>query len=96
MANVKHNKDVQNEQDLKNLVIGIILRMVKPFTDDVVVSIVNYYLKDSIFHNNTTLIKRYVSDSLDYLQNQDTMRRRDGVCYMRNPIFHTFNPEYYK
>lgn len=96
MANVKHNKDVQNEQDLQNLVIGIILRMVKPFTDDVVVSIVNYYLRDSIFHNNTPLIKRYVSDSLDFLQNQDTMRRRDGVCYMRNPIFHTFNPEYYK
>jgi len=96
MANVKHNQDVKNEQDLQNLVIGIIFRMDKPFTEEKIVSLVNRYLKGSIFYKNNPLIKQHVSDSLDLLQNWDKMRRRNGVCYMRNPIIHTFNSEYYK
>lgn len=66
MANVKHNKDVKSEQDLQNLVIGIIFRMDKPFTDKETVSLVNHYLKGSIFYNNIPLIKQHVSNSLDY------------------------------
>ncbi len=96
MANVKHNKDVQNEQDLQNLVIGIIFRMDKPFTEETVVSLVNYYLKGSIFYNNMPLIEQHVSDSLDLLQSRDAMRRRNGICYMRNPIYHNFDSEYYE
>ncbi len=96
MANVKHNKDIQNEQDLQNLVIGIIFRMNKPFTKEKVISLVNYYLKGSSFYENMPLIEQYVSDNLDFLQVRGTMRRRNGICYMRNPISHTFDPECYE
>lgn len=96
MANVKHNKDVQNEQDLQNLVIGIIFRMNKPFTEEKIISLVNYYLKGSSFYKNMPLIKQYVSDNLDSLQLQNTIQRHNGICYMRNPISHTFNSECYE
>lgn len=96
MANVIHNEDVKNEQDLQNLVIGITFRMDKPFTKDTVVQLVNDYLEGSIFYNDIPLIEQHVSDSLDLLQNRDTMRRCNGVCYMRNPITHNFDLEYYK
>lgn len=96
MANVLHNEDVKNKQDLQNLVIGIIFRMDKPFTDDSVIQLVNYYLKGSIFYDNIDLIKEYVSDNLDFLQNRDTMRRINGICYMKNPLTKNFSDEYYE
>ena len=96
MANVRHNEDVQNEQDLQNLVIGIIFRMDKPFTKEKVIHLVNRYLKGSIFYKNMPLIEQHVSDSLDLLQAKNIMRRRNGICYMRDPISHTFNSECYK
>ncbi len=95
MANVKHNEDVQNLQDVRNLVIGVILRK-DIFTKEAVVNTVNKYLEGSSFYNDIPLIDKHVSDSLDFLQNRDTMRRRNGVCYMRNPITHNFDLEYYK
>ena len=70
--------------------------MDKPFTREKIVSLVNNYLKGSIFYKNMPLIEEHVSDSLDLLQVRNTMRCRNGVCYMRNPITHTFNSEYYK
>ena len=49
MANVKHNEDVKNKQDLQNLVTGIIFRQCKSFKKYDVIQTINYYLKGSEF-----------------------------------------------
>lgn len=90
MANVIHNEDVKNEQDLQNLVIGIIFRMDKSFKSDTIVRIVNHYLRRSVFQGDTKLIRQHVNDSLDLLQNRDTVRCRNGSYSVRNPLTGSF------
>lgn len=94
MANVLHNEDVKNEQDLQNLVIGIIFRQDKPFTSDSVIKTVNYWLKGSDFYDNIELIEEHVTDSLDLLQNRDKVRCSNGVYCMKNIITGSFPAEY--
>lgn len=80
MANVKHNEDVKNEQDLQNLVTGIILQMNKDFTAERIKKLVNRNLKGSEFYNNLSLIAEYVTNTLDILQNS-------GVLLCNNEIY---------
>lgn len=90
MANVIYNEDVKNEQDLQNLVIGIIFRMDKPFKSDTIVRIVNRYLRRSVFQGDTKLIRQHVNDSLDLLQNRDKVRCRNGSYSVKNPLTGSF------
>lgn len=94
MANVIHNEDVKNKQDLQNLVIGIILRQDKSFRTEDIVQTVNYWLKGSEFYDNIELIKKYVTDNLDFLQNLDRVKCRNGTYCMKNIITGAFPAEY--
>lgn len=94
MANVMHNEDVKNTQDLQNLVIGIIFRQDKSFRTEDIVQTVNYWLKGSEFYDNFKLIKKYVTDNLDFLQNLDRVRCRNGTYRMKNIITGDFPAEY--
>lgn len=96
MANVKHNEDVKNKQDLQNLVVGIIFRQVKPFKDEQIVKIVNHWLKGSKFYDDIALIEKHVEETLDLLYCLDKVRCWEGIHYPRNPITRQFSCEYYK
>lgn len=96
MANVKHNEDVKNEQDLQNLVIGIIFRQDKPYKRNTIVRIVNHYLRRSVFQGDTKLIRQHVNDTLDLLLLRDKVRCINGLYYPKNPITKCFPSEYYK
>ena len=96
MANVLHYENVKNEQDLQNLVIGIIFRMDKPYKNDNIVILVNRYLRRSVFQGNTELIRQHVNDSLDLVQLHDKVRCINGTYYPKNPITKSFPPEYYQ
>lgn len=90
MANVKHNEDVKNKQDLQNLVTGIIFRQCKSFKKYDVIQTINYYLKGSEFYDNISLIKEYVTDTLNLLQSRDVVRCRNGSYSVRNPLIGSF------
>ncbi len=96
MANVLHNEDVKNEQDLQNLVIGIIFRQDNPYKSESIVRIVNHYLRRSVFQGNTKLIRQHVNDTLDLLLFHDNVRCINGLYYPKDPITKCFPSEYYK
>ena len=83
MTNIKHNKAVENTRDLQNLVTGTILQMHKDFTQDRIEKTVNRYLKGSKFHNDLSLIKEYVTNTLDVFQNCDVVRSCNGIYSKR-------------
>lgn len=96
MAEVRHNEDVKNEQDLQNLVIGILFRQEEPYKDKAIVEAVNYWLKGSKFYNNLELIEQKVEENLDLLERIDKVAFCYGICYPKNPLTGHFPPEYYK
>lgn len=96
MAYVKHNEDVKNEQDLQNLVIGIIFRQQEPFEAEEIVKIVNYYLKGSKFYDDIEKIEKKVDENLDLLYRRDRVRCWRGIRYPKNPRTGGFPAEYYQ
>lgn len=91
MAEVIHNEDVKNEQDLQNLVIGVIFRMQQPFRDEEIVEIANYWLKGSKFYNDIERIRKCVEDNLDLLYRIDRVVCWNGIRYPKvrlQAVFH--------
>ena len=93
---VTHNEDVKNEQDLQNLVIGIIFRMNQPYESKEIVEIVNYWLKGSRFHDDIDLIEEKVESNLDFLHIRDNVRCWNGIYYPKSPLTRKFPEEYYE
>lgn len=93
---VTHNEDVKNEQDLQNLVIGIIFRMDRPYEDEEIVQIVNRYLKGSKFYDDSEKIKEKVDENLDFLHCRDKVRCWRGIRYPKDPRTGRFPSEYYR
>lgn len=83
MANVIHNEDVKNEQDLQNLVTSVILQTDKNFTQDRIVKLVKKSLKGSKFYEDLSLIRKYVTDTLEVLQNNNVFRCCNGIYSKR-------------
>ncbi len=96
MAEVIHNEDVKNEQDLQNLVIGVIFRMQQPFRDEEIVEIANYWLKGSKFYNDIERIRKCVEDNLDLLYRIDRVVCWNGIRYPKSPLTGRFPREYYE
>lgn len=96
MAYVKHNEDVKNEQDLQNLIVGIVLRMEQPYKSEKIVELSKFYLKGSQFFDKIELIKSKVDEFLDFCQRRNIIARDNGTCYPRDFITNRFPREYYE
>lgn len=81
---VKTGKDLHNEQDLQNLVVGTINRMPlikKDFRITDVIEIVECYSKDASFFIDDEMIREKVEDTLDLLQIRNRITCRNGVYH---------------
>ncbi len=84
MAYVKTGKDLQNEQDLQNLVVGTINRMPlikKEFRITDVIRIVRRYSKDASFIISNEMIREKVEDNLDLYQIRNKVACKNGVYH---------------
>ncbi len=79
---VKYRKDLQNEQDLQNLVIGVINRMpliMETFREEDVIGLVKRYSRGARFPISNELIRNIVNDYLDYFYIRNILVCRNGV-----------------
>ena len=96
MAYVKSNEEIQNEQDLQNLVIGIINRMQEPFKKEKVIECVEYHSRGAKVKDRKRVIENLVDENLDFVYKIDQVRCWGGIYYPKNPISGMYPEEYDK
>lgn len=76
---IKQGKEIKSEQDLQNLVIGVLNRQTKDYTQKEVESIIKNYTKNSTFKVSNEMITKMVTDNINYLYRKGMVDCKNGV-----------------
>ncbi len=79
MCKVKSGTQIKNQQDIQNLVIGIIFRQYKPYQLDDVLNIALYYTKKSKYKISEDDLYYIIYDTLDMLCIRNRIKCKNGV-----------------
>lgn len=78
MCRIKYGKAISNNEDIRNLIAGIILRQRKEFYRDNIFNITNYYLQGTSMVINDRDIKDMIDNSLDVFRRNGEVRCQNG------------------
>ena len=67
MCKVKSGIMIENQQDVQNLVIGILFRQEKKYSQEQIYAIVQHYLQGSLYVINQKTVLKIISDNIDML-----------------------------
>mgnify|MGYP005782932195 CR=1 FL=1 len=81
MCKVKSGKMLKNQQDIQNLVIGIINRQENIYNSEEIVNMVDYYCKDAQVDVDRKTLSNMVNDNLDYLYRKAFINCSNGNYY---------------
>lgn len=95
MAYVKSKEKIKNENDMQNLVIGIINRMQEPFKKEEVLEVVEYHSRGAKVKDREKMLEKLVDENLDLLYRRDQVMCWGGIYYPKNPISGMYPEEYY-
>ena len=79
MCKVKSGAKIKNQQDVQNLVIGIIFRQRAAYQIDNILSIVLYYMKNSQYEISVDDLYDTIADTLDMLRVRNRVKCRNGI-----------------
>lgn len=82
MCWVKSGKDIKNQEDLRNLITGVILRQPGNYQKGKIKQIVNSYLRGSSYTLDDRSLSQLIDDGLDVLN-------RNGIVSCWNGYYHT-------
>ena len=86
MCRVKAGKDINNQEDLRNLITGVILRQPGNYRKAMIKQIVNSYLRGSSYTLDDRSLSQLIDNGLDVLN-------RNGIVSCRNGYYHTADIE---
>lgn len=81
MCRVKSGKMLKNQQDLQNLIIGIINRQKDSYDKNKILSIAKYFCKDADIEVGNSLLSNTIDDNLDFLYRKKIIDCKDGNYY---------------
>lgn len=79
MCKVKSGTQIKNQQDIQNLVVGIIFRQRVAYRIDDILNIVLYHTKNSQYCVSEEDLYYNISDTLDMLCTRNRIRCKNGV-----------------
>ena len=79
MCKVKSGVQIKNQQDVQNLVIGIIFRQRMPYRIHDILNIVLYYTKNSQYNISEDDLYYTISDTLDMLYDRNRIKCENGI-----------------
>ncbi len=79
MCKVKSGSQIKNQQDIQNLIVGIIFRQRAPYQIDDILNIVLYYTKNSQYNISEDDLYYTISDTLDMLCVRNRVKCKNGV-----------------
>ena len=94
MCKVKSGAQIKNQQDVQNLIVGIIFRQTGTYQIDDILNIVLYYMKDSPYNISEDDLYYIISDTLDMLYIRNRIKCKNGV-YTSSPFkFISLQPQF--
>lgn len=78
MCRIKYGKSICNNEDVKNLIAGVILRQRDEYDKDNIVNTVCQYLQGSTIDITRNNVKSLVDNSLDVFQRNDEVICSNG------------------
>lgn len=83
MCKVKSGKMVTNNEDIRNMIAGIILRQQNAYTKENILDSVKYYMQGSSIMTSNASLMKLINKSLDVFDRNNLVRCVDGYYYTR-------------
>lgn len=84
MCKVKSGVNIQNEEDIKNVITGLVFRQQKEYKEDYILGLLQLYLKGSSFAISPNRLMSIIDCNLDVLCRSGEIKCQGGYYYTKS------------